>query len=310
VKQLRIALFADPPIGTWALSEFYKAGIQICSAVSVLPRTTRPDPVDEMEKRAQSWNIPFFRTISLSLNEFKSEFKKTKPDLIVCVSFLRKIPDEVLQLAALGGVNCHPALLPKYRGSVPYFWAIYRQEKTSGITLHKMIHEYDAGEIFLQKELPIEPEDTTGTLAFKCFALGIKLLIQFIQNLKNEPLPPSIPQDHSKVTYAPMPDASILKINWNKPSKEILALIRAGSPFWGAYTLFRSLPLKIWSARISQPNSKNIKPGTLIISNGRTEVAASDFFISLESLQLEMLRFYSGSEFSTLSTLKDGESLE
>lgn len=310
MNQLRVALFADPPVGSWAVSEFYKAQIQLSSVVSILPRTTRHDLGDEMEKQVRSSNIPFFRPASLHSNEFKSQFKETNPDVIACVSFLRKIPDEVLQIPPFGGINCHPALLPKYRGSVPYFWVIYKQEQKSGITIHKMTNEYDSGDIYQQQEISVEPEDTTGTLAFKCFAIGIKLLTQFFQNLRNETLPPSVPQDSLKATYAPMPDAAILKIDWNKPAKEILALIRAGSPFWGAFTLFRNLPLKIWSARISQPNTKNIKPGTLIISNGKTEAAASDFFISLESLQLEMLRFYSGAEFSSLSTLKNGEMLE
>jgi methionyl-tRNA formyltransferase len=303
-----VAFFSDPPVASWAVPELLKQKIPLSSIVTVLPRVTRNDPGEDLRKFAQSRGVSFFRPQSLSSQEFLDAFKATSPSVIATMSFLTKIPKAVLDVAPYGGVNAHPALLPKYRGAIPFFWVIFRKEKKTGVTIHEMTQEFDAGDIYYQEEIPIAPDDTTGTLALRCYAVGLRLLIRILQEMQAGKVPPKTPQHHKKATYAPLPDATILEIDWNKPAEDILALVRAASPFFGAFTFFRNVQLKIWSATLSRPNLEKVKSGTVVVSHGKLEVAAADSFVSLEVLQLEMLRFYSATEFLALA-VRDGEIL-
>lgn len=309
MSEFRVALFSDPPFGTWAIPELARAGVGLSTVISVVPRVTRVDAGDEQKQIAEKHGAAFLRPASLSSPEFVEAFRKTNTSAIAAMSFLNKIPNEILSMATHGGVNAHPALLPRYRGAIPYFWILYRREKKTGVTVHAMNDVFDSGDIHYQEEFPIAEDDTTGILAIKCCAIGIRLLIKALTELKaGRPLPRT-PQNDKNATYAPIPDGTVLEIDWRKPAEEILALIRAAAPFLGAYTTFRNFQLKIWSARFSRPNAEKVRPGTLIVSKGRAEVAAADQFISLEAMQMDMLRFYSGAEFISIPNLKDGEML-
>lgn len=101
-----------------------------------------------------------------------------KPSVIACMSFLRKIPPEVLRIAELGGINCHPSLLPKYRGSFPYFWTILNRDKEAGVTIHEITKDFDAGDVHFAESLEVDSAETAGTLMIKSAGLGIRLMIQ------------------------------------------------------------------------------------------------------------------------------------
>ncbi len=304
-----VAFFSDPPVASWVLSELLNSGLRVSSVVTLAPKTTRHSFPQDLKRLADGKGVPLFNPDTLHSAEFQQAFKKTKPSVIAAMSFLRKVPPEILQMAPLGGINWHPALLPRYRGSFPYFWIILNQDKETGVTIHEMTNEFDAGDIHYVQKIPVDSQETAGTLTLKCASVGIQLLLQTLRELAAGKSLPRAPQDPSLATYGLIPDASVLEINWDEKAMNILALIRAGSPFLGAMTIFRNLILRIWSARLSRPNDEGAKPGTLIVSRGRADVATQDYFITLETVQLELLRFYSGQEFLQIAGLVDGEIL-
>lgn len=136
---------------------------------------------------------------------------------------------------------------------------------------------------------------------------GLKLMFLALSELKLKKALPRIPQDNTKASYAPIPTLRDLEIDWNKPAAQILALVRAASPFFGATLNWKETFLKVWSARISRAKDTSVTPGTVSISKSLFEVAASDYFISLETLQLGTLRYASGQEFMAMSGIREGE---
>lgn len=101
-----------------------------------------------------------------------------KPDVLVSMHHRDRIPSSILSIPALGGVNLHPSLLPKYRGCFSAPWAIINQEIETGITYHFMNDHFDDGNIILQKRLSIEPSDTGYSLFHKLIDLGVRNLAE------------------------------------------------------------------------------------------------------------------------------------
>lgn len=304
-----IAFYSDPPVASWVLPELLNSGLNISSIVTATPQVTRLDFPEDLKRQAEVRGISFFYPSSLSSPDFQKPFLRTKPSVIASMSFLRKVPAEILQAVPLGGINCHPALLPKYRGSVPCFWVILNRENVAGVTIHQMTDEFDAGDIHLNFKFPLGPFETSGTLLVRCSAFGVELMVKALKELEQGKSLPRIPQVPAQVTHAPLPDDSILEIRWDQEAAKVLALIRAASPIFGAFTLFRNLVIKIWSAHWSRPNDQGVLPGTLIGSQGKLEVATADSFIALEVIQMELMRFFSGQEFLAVQGIRDGEIL-
>lgn len=309
MKDFRVAFFSDPPVLTWALPSLLQSGLSTACVVTLTPKILGKDPFPEIKGILQARGIPMFFPNTLSSPEFQEVFFNTAPSVIACMTLSRKIPQKLLSGVPLGGINWHPAFLPSYRGPVPGFWSIFNQEKETGVTLHDMTDEFDAGDIYFQKKIPIDPEETFGSLSFKGAIEGVKLLFLALNELKRGRKLPRIPQDPKRVSYAPFPQISGLEIQWDWPAEKISALIRAASPFLGASTWFQGELLKIWSARISEANTQKLKPGTLIISPGKTEVVTGNRLLSLETLQHGFFRYYSGAEFSQFPGIQTGQHL-
>src|SRR3972149_7153052 len=199
-----------------------------------------------------------------------------------------------LDLPHYGCINVHASLLPKYRGAAPINWAIIRGEKVTGTTTMKMDEGMDTGDMLLKEEVPIDDEDTAGTLSEKLSEIGARLLIETIRLLKEGRLNP-IPQDHSQATYAPMLKKEDGKIDWKKSAEEIKNLIRGTLPWPGAYTNLEGKLLKIYKARLAEDEGK---PGEIIKSDSDTlRVATGKGALDILELQIEGAKRLKTEEF-------------
>ena len=104
--------------------------------------------------------------------EFRAQLARIAPDAIIVVGYGRIIPQWMIDLPPLGNLNLHASLLPKYRGAAPIQWAIARGETVSGVTTMRIDAGLDTGDILLQEEIAIAPEDTAVTLAPRLAAIG------------------------------------------------------------------------------------------------------------------------------------------
>jgi methionyl-tRNA formyltransferase len=129
----------------------------------VVAAEIRSSDQEEVRRIAADNQVPFLvqpRKHSEAYGAFLDHVRSIEHDLIIVNSYSMLLHPEILALPALGGVNVHPALLPKYRGSNPLQWVIINNERETGVTLHYMTTEFDAGDIIAQRRVPIFPEDT------------------------------------------------------------------------------------------------------------------------------------------------------
>ena len=180
-------------------------------------------------------------------DEFRQQLSALSPDAIIVVGYGRIIPQWMIDLPRFGNLNLHASLLPKYRGAAPIQWAIAQGESITGVTTMRIDAGLDTGDILLQRELPIAPDDTAETLSPKLAIVGADLMVQTLRGLEGGQIRPT-PQDHAKASLAPILTKEDGRIDFQRTANEILNRLRGFQPWPGAYTLFRGRHLQVHHA--------------------------------------------------------------
>jgi methionyl-tRNA formyltransferase len=205
-----------------------------------------PSPVKES---ALKLNLPITQPDRIKTNdEFRTPLTALKPDAIIIVGYGRIIPQWMLDLPPLGNLNLHASLLPKYRGAAPIQWAVAKGETVTGVTTMRIDAGLDTGDILLQGELAIEPDDTAETLAPRLASIGADLMVETLRGLQAGTVHPR-PQDNAQASLAPILKKEDGLIDFSRSASEILNRIRGFQPWPGAYTKFRSKTLQIIKAK-------------------------------------------------------------
>jgi len=205
-----------------------------------------PSPVKES---ALKLNLPITQPDRIKTNdEFRTPLTALKPDAIIIVGYGRIIPQWMLDLPPLGNLNLHASLLPKYRGAAPIQWAVAKGETVTGVTTMRIDAGLDTGDILLQRELAIEPDDTAETLAPRLASIGADLMVETLRGLQAGTVHPR-PQDNAQASLAPILKKEDGLIDFSRSASEILNRIRGFQPWPGAYTKFRSKTLQIIKAK-------------------------------------------------------------
>jgi len=213
---------------------------------------------------------------------------KFRPDFIVVVAYGHIIPKWMIDLPKHGCINLHASLLPKYRGAAPIQWAIIRGESVTGVTTMKIDEGLDTGDVLLEREVPIQDEDTTETLSARLSDVGAGLMAETLPKLFGAEIQPQ-PQDHAQATFAPILKKEDGRIDWMLRAEEIGWRVRGLRPWPGAYTTFRSKNLHIWSAApvVGQAGPED-EPGTLLPDHGNLRmVCGKRTLLEVHELQLE-----------------------
>lgn len=234
---------------------------------------------------AQELGLSVFQPEKVKDQSFLETFKKLNPDMVVVVSFGQILPKVIIDYPPLKCLNIHPSLLPKYRGAAPLNWQIIRGETKTGVTIMLMDEGMDSGDILLQEETKLSPNETCGELHDRLAYLGATLLIKTIEQVV-EGTARRKPQDPSGVTFAPRLKKETGKINWHGNVLDIVNLIRGLNPSPAAYTYLDGQSLKIFKAEALQEKINQL-PGTIITANiAGLAVAALDGCVVLKDVQL------------------------
>jgi methionyl-tRNA formyltransferase len=193
--------------------------------------------------------LPVIQPRRVRHESFIETARDLKPDVLAVAAFGQIIPQALLDLPPLGPVNVHGSLLPAYRGAAPIHHAILDGETETGITTMWMDATLDTGDMLLKRVVPIEDDDTTGTLTPNMAAAGADLLIETL-DLLGAGRCPRTPQDDSQATYAPpiTPEDSVVR--WDETAARSRNRIRAMSPRPGAFATFRGRRIKLWAATV------------------------------------------------------------
>lgn len=192
--------------------------------------------IEEMKILCKKHDIPIinFRSADYLMNKIK----KTNPNLIIIASFPKILPREIIFYPKFGTINVHTGELPKYRGYHPLNWAIIRDEKRVGVTVHYVGEKVDSGDILAQKTIVLKNEDTINTIKESLTRIGADLLVQVIKKIKKAGTKiKGKKQIESLATYAPKRIAEDGKINWQNNTRDIFNLIRAlKTPYPNAFS--------------------------------------------------------------------------
>jgi methionyl-tRNA formyltransferase len=221
------------------------------------------------------------------------ELRALKPDVIVVAAYGQILPRDVLEIPQLACLNVHASLLPRWRGAAPIQAVIAAGDRETGITVMYMDEGLDTGDILLQRNVEVLPNDTGGSLHDRLAQIAPKALLESLRLLAAGNAP-RIPQDNARATYAPKLKREHGLIDWSESAEAIERKIRAYNPWPGAFMKVDSQNLKIFSASVVDLNGQ---PGEILRSDKDLIIAAGERALSLVEVQLEGKRRMSAAEF-------------
>ena len=262
---MRIVFMGTPEFAVPSLEALLRSSDEVVGIVTQPDRPKgrgqelAPSPVKLIALRER---IPFLQPAKMKDPAFLGSLAVWRPDLIAVTAFGRILPPAILTLPPKGCINVHGSLLPKYRGAGPIQWAIINGETETGITTMLMDEGMDTGAMLLQEAIPINTDDTAGSLSPRLAELGGRLLAQTIARLKAGSLMPRV-QDHSQATMAPLLKKEDGLIDWILPAAAIANRIRGLTPWPGAYTF---LGEDRWMLGRTSPlqDSSALDPGRIV----------------------------------------------
>lgn len=171
------------------------------------------------------------------IDRLRELIRNKKTDIIAVASFPKLFPKDLVDMPSLGTVNVHTAELPKYRGYHPLNWAIIRDEKTVGVTVHYMDEGMDTGDILAQESIEISNSDDINSIKDKLTTIGAQLLVKILKRMeKAGHRLEGIKQKESEVLFAPKRKEGDGRIKWSQNSRDVFNLVRAlKSPYPNAF---------------------------------------------------------------------------
>ena len=283
---MRIVFMGTPDFAVPSLQGLIDAGYDI-AGVFTQPDKPKgrgnkltPSPVKECALRH---GIPVFQPGRIRKDGVE-DLKSLAPDLCITAAFGQILSQEILDIPLLGTVNVHASLLPRHRGSAPINWCILMGESKTGITTMMTDKGIDTGDMLLQRETAILPEETAAELSIRLSSLGAQTLLETLALLK-EGRCPRIPQDHQAPTYEPMLKKEMGLIDWRKSAREIANQVRALNPWPGTYTPFPEGILKVTKVQLAEGICG--VPGQVLSADGKQGLvmAAGDGAVRILRLQ-------------------------
>lgn len=279
-----------PDIGATCLKKLLAEGFDI---VGCFTQPDRPkgrgmklvaSPVKEV---AQAHGIPVYQPENFRQEEPVEALRRLKPDVCAVVAYGRILPQRVLDIPTFGCVNIHTSLLPQYRGSAPYQWAVLDGQKETGVSAQYMSLGVDEGDVIDAVKTPIDPNETAGELLERLSLLGADLLCSTLKRMEQGRVE-ATPQDSSRVSFAPMLDKSLCPIDWTKPARKIHDQVRGLHPWPVATTEISGTFFKIHQTALVEETTQKA-PGTpiLLTKTGLLVACGEGTVLEIRSLQAQ-----------------------
>ena len=285
---MRVVFMGTPDIAAKCLTKILSDGFEV---VGVYTQPDRPkgrgmkmvfSPVKEV---AIAHNIPVFQPDNFRDDAVVEEFAALKPDVCAVVAYGRLLPQRVLDIPPCGCINIHASILPQYRGSAPYQWAVLDGCKETGVTAQYMVREMDAGDVIDVAKTPIGENETAGELLDRLADLGADLLSHVLQQAKGGVKCACTPQDPAKVTFAPMLDKAMCPIDWSKTAQQVHDHVRGLHPWPVATTTLAGTFFKIHSTVMVEGKGQ---PGEILgLTKTGLQVACGEGAVEIRVLQAE-----------------------
>ncbi len=247
-------------------------------------RSGKPAP-PEVKTWALAHGLAVHQPEKLHDGTFASWLREQRPELCVVAAYGRLLKQPVLDVPPAGWLNLHPSLLPRWRGPSPIQTAILEGDAVTGATIMRIVLEMDAGDIVLQEETAIAPNETAGELTERLAVLGADLMVKAIELVAREEAP-AIPQDPARVTISKVFKKEHGRIRWADTAQRIHNQVRACNPWPMAQCMFRGQFTRIH--RTEMPGgADDAAPGVVVaVEKDRIVVATGDGLLAIANLQL------------------------
>ena len=260
---MKIVLIGQAAFGKAVAEAILQDGRDALGAV-FCPPDSEGRPADPLKEAALSASVPVHQFVRLRSPAAIEQFRNVGAELCIMAFVTDIVPHEMISSPRRGTIQYHPSLLPRHRGPSSINWPIVFGETTTGLTIFWPDEGLDTGPILLQREMPIGPNDTVGSLYFQSlFPMGVESLIEAI-NLVREGRAPRIAQDESLATYEGWCRAQDAVIDWTKPAPAICNLIRGCDPQPGAHTTREGVRLQLYDAILREPHQDVAAGGEIV----------------------------------------------
>ena len=284
---MRVVFMGTPDIAATCLKNILANDTQV---VAVYTQPDRPkgrgmkmvySPVKEI---ALENNIPVFQPLNFREEETVQQLKALQPDVIAVVAYGRILPRSVLDIPPKGCINVHTSLLPQYRGSAPYQWAVLDGLEETGVSVMYLSEGMDEGDVIDCKKTPIGPDETAGELLDRLAELGADLLWETLEKMSEGPVN-AVPQDSAKATYAPMLDKTMCPIDFTKTAQQVHNQVRGLHPWPVATTCIGGKNMKIHETVLAEGKGE---PGQILgLTKTGLVIACGEGAVEIRSLQAE-----------------------
>lgn len=284
---MRVVFMGTPDIASTCLKKILADGFEV---VGVYTQPDRPkgrgmkmvcSPVKEVALAA---GIPVFQPENFREEDSVQQLRDLQPDICAVVAYGRILPQKVLDVPKRGCINIHASILPKYRGSAPYQWAVLDGLEETGVTAMYLTREMDAGDIIDVSRTPIGENETAGELLDRLAVLGADLLSKTLSRFAQGEVEGTA-QDASQVSYAPMLDKSMSPIDWTKTARQVHNHVRGLHPWPVATAEIQGKLFKVHATRVAEGSGE---PGQILgLSKTGLLVACGEGAVEILSLQAE-----------------------
>ena len=301
---MRLAIIGQQDFGKAVLDAFLARGDEV-AGVFCAPEKPGARP-DVLKVAAQEKGVKLFQFPSLKSDEAKQAMKALNAEIGIMAFVLQFAPQDFVNIPKRGTIQYHPSLLPKYRGPSSINWPIIRGDAKTGLTIFRPTDGLDEGPVVLQKETPIGPDDTLGTVYFdRLFPMGVKAMLEaadlVVSNKQKE-----VVQDESQATYEGWCRKAEARLNWANHVDFIYNTIRGCNPAPGAWTTLEGKELQIFDARKLPVRTFGAVKGKI---GEVVEPSDKSFHVTAQGGRIEVLRakLGDGKKVSAAELLSSGQ---
>ena len=284
---MRIVFMGTPDIAATCLQKLLSDGFDVAA---VYTQPDRPKnrgmklSFSAVKEVALKAGLAVYQPESFREDAVVEQLAALKPDVIAVVAYGRILPQRVLNIPSKGCINIHASLLPAYRGSAPYQWAVLDGLEKTGVTAMYLCREMDAGDIIDTAQTPIGPNETAGELLDRLAVLGADLLSKTMHRISQGAVERT-PQDPNLVSFAPMLDKSMCPIDWTKTAQQVHDHVRGLHPWPVATAELAGTKFKIHATVIAEGSGE---PGQILaLTKTGLKVACGQGAVEIRSLQAE-----------------------
>jgi methionyl-tRNA formyltransferase len=287
---LRIAFFGTPAFAVPTLDALLASDHEVVGVVTQpdRPRGRGQQITDApVKERARIAGLPILQPIKLKAPEFLDAFRSWNADLGVVAAYGRLLPQVLLDIPPRGLINVHASLLPAWRGASPIQRAVLNGDRVSGVTIMRVVLALDAGAMLARVEVPIAPDDTTGSLEGRLAVSGASLLRDVVDRMGRGEAVIEVPQDDTQATLAPKIEKQDGLIDWSRPAQVLDWHVRGMQPWPGAFTFVDGQRLVVRQAFVNARAAGDVPPGGLVALDGDAVVLSCGGDTTLRVVQVQ-----------------------